>query len=115
MSNELTKIENIYCKKCDFYKPLSDFHRDSSTTRGRAYYCKSCATGKSRAWHRDNKDCPEYKKAKRDSYFKFKYNLSPEDRIALLNSQNNCCAICKTLLQEEGQLTHTHRSLSHNR
>ena len=100
-------IDGLKCKACNTTKPSSEFHKDTSSKRGFAYYCKLCATSKSRSWHLNNKDNPKYKEARQDTYFKTKYNLSSEEREKILKDQDNACAICQTPLQFEGTLTHT--------
>jgi hypothetical protein len=100
------RVDTLYCKACDSHKIFSEFHKDSTAIRGYAYYCKVCATAKSRKWHSENKDSPYYKEARRGSYFKTKYDLSLDDRRSMLQSQQYSCAICLTSLSEEGKLTH---------
>jgi hypothetical protein len=40
------------------------------------------------------KSHPEYKKYNRECYDKHRYNLQPEQKQALVEGQNNSCAIC---------------------
>jgi len=40
------------------------------------------------------KSHPEYKRYQREAFDRFKYNLEPEHKQALLDKQNGCCAIC---------------------
>lgn len=107
MTTALIDADILYCKACDSNKLKTEFHNDASSKRGHAYYCKSCATSKSRKWHKDNTDNVEYKQARRDSYFKNKYNLSLEERISLLREQEGACAICHIPLNPFGNYTHT--------
>jgi Recombination endonuclease VII len=111
MTTALVDGDTLYCKACDSYKVKTDFHKDSSSRRGHTYYCKTCATSKARKWHKDNTDNDEYKQAKRNSYFKTKYNLTLEERISLLREQEGACAICSTPLNPFG--THTHTDHDH--
>lgn len=97
----------LYCKACQDFKPISSFHKDSSSVRGHAYYCKKCATAKTRAHHEQYKDNPEYNNRKRNSYYKSKYSISLEERSNLLKTQDNKCAICSIDLQYTGGHTHT--------
>lgn len=99
--------DTLHCKSCNTNKAKTDFHKDTSSKRGYAYYCKPCATAKSRKWHKDNKHNVEYKQAKRDSYFQSKYSLTTEERVAILQKQNNLCAICSIPLNTHGTHTHT--------
>lgn len=41
-----------------------------------------------------SKDHPEHKKYQRECYDRSKYNLEPEEKRKLVQTQNNCCAIC---------------------
>lgn len=99
--------DKLLCKPCDLYKSPSEFHKDSTALRGYAYYCKECANARSRKWHLENKNDPEFKKARRNSNFKTKYNISVEERDDLLLQQSGGCAICAVPLSNEGLLTHT--------
>jgi hypothetical protein len=40
------------------------------------------------------KSHPEYKRYQREAFDRFKYNLEPNHKQALLDKQNGCCAIC---------------------
>lgn len=99
--------DSLYCKLCDSVKLKTEFHKDSSSIRGHAYYCKQCANSKSRKWTADNGHTKEYKEAKQNSYYKHKYKLSLKDRNDLLKEQNFKCAICNINLNVSGTHTHT--------
>ena len=100
-------IETLLCKLCYERKHVSNFHKDSSSPRGHAYYCKPCATEKSRAWHFEHKGKALYKTKRQESYFKTKYNISKEVRDQMLVEQDNKCAICRLSLSSNGSHTHT--------
>lgn len=100
-------VETLFCKACYEQKPVSSFHKDSSSTRSYAYYCKPCATKKSRVWHSTHKDDAAYKAKRQDSYFKTKYSVSKEVRDQMLIEQDNKCAICHVSLSADGGHTHT--------
>lgn len=103
--------DSLYCKSCDTIKKKQEFHKDTSSKRGHAYYCKECANSKSRNWTANNGHTERYRKAKWNSYYKFKYNLSLEDRNKLLQDQQYKCVICGTILNSSG--THTHTDHDH--
>ena len=44
------------CMKCHEIKPRSDFHKDSSTTRGVDYKCKPCKLEWHKQYYEDNKN-----------------------------------------------------------
>lgn len=96
------------CGLCGEIKPHSDFHKDSKNKRalGLAYYCKPCATSKSRAWHKNNSNNAEYRRARRDTYFRHKYGLTLSEYEDKLKAQGNKCTICLTPLASTGLLTH---------
>jgi hypothetical protein len=100
-------VETLFCKACYGQKPTHSFHKDSSSTRGYAYYCKPCATEKSRVWHTTHKHDVAYKAKRQDSYFKTKYSVSKEIRDQMLVEQDNKCAICRVSLSTDGGHTHT--------
>ena len=100
-------VESLFCKACYEHKSVDKFHKDSSSSRGYAYYCKVCATEKSRAWHSAHKDDPVYKRKRSNSNFKTKYNLSLEEREQMLKEQDHKCAICSVELKPLGGHTHT--------
>jgi len=41
-----------------------------------------------------NRETEQYKRYQRECFDRFKYNLEPEHKQALLDKQNGCCAIC---------------------
>ena len=97
----------IGCSTCKQKLCISNFHKDSSNKYGVAYACKECANANTRRHNTVNKSNPTYKLKKQSSYFKTTYNLTSEQREALLKDQGHACAICHTPLQFDGTLTHT--------
>lgn len=97
----------LYCKACGINKSPQYFHKDSTSKRGHAYYCKDCANAKSRAWTAKNGHKATYRMKKHDAYYKHKYGMSLDERIELLNSQGCKCAICRSPLEASGGNTHT--------
>lgn len=85
------------CTKCKIEKPLSEFHRWSSTLDGYQYNCKSCKA----AYRKKNDQLPHNLARSKAYHFKNKYCISLEEYELLLQEQNNRCAICK---QEESSL-----------
>jgi len=96
------------CSLCGEVKEHADFHKDSKNIYGKglAYYCKECANSKSRACHSRLKITPEYKVEKRNSYIKFKYDISLDEYLEKLKAQGSTCAICKVKLLAQGSGTH---------
>ena len=58
------------CKRCNFKKPVKQFHKDATGKKGRRGTCKTCRLEKT-------------------------YGLSKEDYQHLYTIQNGKCAICK--------------------
>ena len=82
------------CARCKVDKPLSEFSISRKSTSGYYSYCKPCSNEKTKAYYHS------LSKDKKDSYnhrnnLKKKFNLSTEEYLTLLQSQNNVCAICK--------------------
>ena len=114
MANKYTAFRYVddthkECSWCSLIKPHSDFNKDKRNiyARGLAYYCKDCASAKTRAHHAKYKHTQEYQNRKRSSYFKRNYNLSLEERTKLLQAQNYKCAICAFTIETVGNNTHT--------
>lgn len=99
--------DTLHCKACNTDKVKSEFHKDSTSSRGHAYYCKQCANSKSRKWTADHGHTQKYRESKWNAYYKHKYKLSLEDRTNLLKKQNFKCAICSIDLNTYGTHTHT--------
>lgn len=100
----------VECIKCREWKSKSEFHKDSTSKFGVAYYCKSCACTSSRSHYKKRKDLPEVRKAARDSYCKNKYGISLEQYQERLAAQNNECVICRVKLLASGSGTHLDHS-----
>lgn len=97
------------CSWCDEIKLHSEFHKDKRNIHGKglSYYCKACATAKTRAHHLEYKNDTDYQERKKSSYYKRTYGISYEEREELLNKQNYKCLICAESLNKDGGLTHT--------
>ena len=116
MANQYTAFTYVTdtekeCRDCKEIKPHAEFSKDRKNIRhkGLAYYCKACASRRTREHHRKRIAAgdEEYKQAKRDAYFKTKYNISLTEREEMLRGQAHKCAICKVALSESGYGTHT--------
>lgn len=100
------------CRDCKEIKEYKDFHRDKRSSGGISYYCKECATTRSRLWHLNNKQNKDYLIRRRDTYYRMTYSLSLEDRNNLLLKQNNKCKICLIPLEDtpNTHIDHCHKS-----
>ena len=84
-----------WCPKCKKWLVLDGFYEDTSRKSGRRLYCKHCERLKK----------AEYGTNTRDRL------MSPEEIIALWESQNHKCAICKNDIEYlSGHLDHDHKT-----
>jgi len=105
------------CNKCLADLPLSMFHRESRNKDGRKYTCKTCQNADKRERRARNPEkVAEENKRRRESRGPTRwerlsrlYNLSKEEYYSLLESQGNCCAICKTV-HKKYHVDHCHES-----
>ena len=88
------------CTRCRSVLPLSEFHRNSHSPNGYAYYCKGCTQIGSRRYYEENRDAVRARSHARNLR---KYGLSPEEKIELLDRQGGVCAICGGIEQYIGQ------------
>jgi len=91
------------CTKCGVQKPLSEFHKDKATKTGVRSNCKQCYSLFHTQYYENNIEKVKAKNKKQ--WLKRKYNIEVEEFDGLKIKQNNCCAICKTTL-EDGFLVH---------
>lgn len=67
------------CSRCRVSKPLEEFHRHATQSRGVNTYCKECRRA-----------------IQADTHLRRTYGLSAADLAALLDEQRGVCAICET-------------------
>ena len=73
------------CEKCKETKPLAEFSKKKKKKDGLQTWCKKCSKEWLANWHKEN---PSY-------HLKKTYNITIEDKQAMMVGQNNSCAICK--------------------
>jgi hypothetical protein len=104
-------IPQIYCKKCDTFKPITDFYDAGHQQhlppedRRKQKPCKTCALNyKKRNREKINetrKKCVSekgkngYIASKRKHHLRVKYGITMQDYTRMLQEQNGVCAICK--------------------
>ena len=83
-------MEKRKCNKCGETKPLTDFYKAGRKNRpnDRHYECKECTKARVKRNH-----CPE---TYRRQHLKRQYGITPEEYDQMLESQQGCCAACKT-------------------
>lgn len=79
------------CSTCKIEKPYTEFHRDSHTSDGYRFACKSCRS----AWHKKNYDPAN----NRRKHLKTTYGVSVEEFEEQLRRQNGKCPICLVVLR----------------
>ena len=105
------------CNKCFQDLPLSMFYRESKNKDGRKYTCKVCQNRIKKAYRANNPEkVAEENRKRRESRGPTRwervarlYGLSEEGYYDLLQSQGNCCAICKTV-HKKYHIDHCHNS-----
>lgn len=91
------------CNKCNKQKPLDAFFNDKSNkTDGKYSICKACKQAGTMAWREANPE--KYNAVQRTynsaNYYKLRlqrYKLTVQDHKAMLEKQNNRCALCDKL------------------
>lgn len=131
-------INGKRCSKCHGVKPIDHFHRDSSRASGRYPQCASCVSAYAKKWRsrpeiiernrsyqlqwsrrkERKQQILEYQRAilpsgitRRKMFkIKYKYGLSEERYLAILQQQNGCCATCKIpfIDHKSTQIDHCH-------
>lgn len=92
-----------YCKPCNTEKPLTDFY-----TGG--YYCKECAKAKARERHAKFKDDPTFKRKQKDKELRWRYGITLEQRVSMLEGQGYQCDICFVEIDDRAHTDHDHKT-----
>ena len=79
------------CAKCSKSKDESEFHNNKSSKDGLYHYCKPCARARVNRYHKEN---PEKARYTREKLYR-RHGTNEQKFNEILDSQNNCCAICK--------------------
>jgi hypothetical protein len=91
------------CTKCGEQKPLSEFHKDKTAKMGIRSICKKCYSSFHANYYENN--TKKVKEKNKKQWLKRKYNMEVTEFERIKTSQNSCCGICKTKL-EDGHLVH---------
>lgn len=99
------------CSKCKRFRFFASFSKSNAVKCGLSPRCKDCVN----ANYKNNKE--RYAKkdqslALRGNYLKNYYNISPEEYLALIEKQNNLCAICHNPEISKGKNSNKTRVLS---
>lgn len=97
------------CSQCKETKLLTLFSRNKNSKDGRKSICKSCQSDYNKKWTSLNKE----KKYERSKWWQkeTKYGITKEKYQQLLLDQDNKCAICGTVSEENN---HGHLYVDHD-
>ena len=85
------------CSKCRELKPFSEYTPSPKKVDGVHPSCRECKHGLAREYRRTG--------ARRETYLKWKYGISPDEYEKRLASQGGGCAICGLTAEEESHYT----------
>ncbi len=85
------------CTKCSTRKDITEFHW-TRNQQHRRRTCKLCARERQKDVRHANPE--QYKLAGQRRHLKRVYGITPEDYLALLDSQQGRCAICRDEFKE---------------
>jgi hypothetical protein len=93
-----------HCARCDTWKPVGEFHRNSRNWDGLHAYCKPCMATGARARYRENRERilaqgRDYRRAnprqRKDTRLRGRFGISVEEYEAMLAAQGGMCAVCR--------------------
>ena len=109
------------CKKCS---EISRFSFNPNTLDKKASWCRKCGNAGNAAYYKNNKESCDNRTRKWQSSENNKhilrqrrlikeFNITQEEYVSMLESQGNCCAICKTPasnFEKRMAIDHCHRT-----
>jgi len=103
------------CPSCLIIKDLSEFAKSNHTKSGHQSWCKSCTNKQTLERHHRLMKTDEYKEKRRarslEVRYKYKYGITLEEKINMITTQNNECAMChKTLIYKTSVVDHDHQT-----
>jgi hypothetical protein len=93
------------CPKCKKLKEGKDFHNSMRSKDGKASYCKKCAVDVQKEWVAKN---PDRQKLHLRKYQVGLYGLSLWEYEDYLEMQDNACAICHAIPDNNLSVDHDH-------
>lgn len=83
----------IICNQCKLTKPSAGFVKNIHSKTGFRKVCKDCHNKKAKTYRTENPD------AIKNSKLKQTLGVTLADKIAMIEKQQGCCAICKVDLK----------------
>jgi 5-methylcytosine-specific restriction endonuclease McrA len=80
--NMLAETGTKQCTRCDNWKPIQDFNKDSDTYDGLTSWCKTCLYSSHQEWVSDNRSHV------REQHRKFRQNYTPEKKEEIKAQQD---------------------------
>lgn len=87
-------VERKVCTACGQGLPLSSFSKDSRSSSGVAWCCKSCGSKRAHDWQKKNKG--KFNTRRKNSFYGIDFN-------ALWESQSGLCAVCGEAMLPTGR------------
>lgn len=81
------------CPKCKITKPYSAFAKHKRRYDGLQSYCRACKSTTDKSYYESNSEIIKAQKVHQAR--KYKYGLTEEAYVTMLEQQNGLCACCK--------------------
>lgn len=108
--------ESKTCSVCKQLKALSEFYTDLRKKDGRTACCRVCKNESGRvytaAWRKNNPDSSKASGVR--TKLRYKYGLTEDDIYALMQKQDEKCAICGESLSWEATTKKNKPHIDHN-
>jgi hypothetical protein len=101
-------MEEKVCSKCKIPKSITEFVKNKSTKDGYHHQCKECCATQRIKYQNSEKG----KILNKYSMIKYRYGLTKNNFIEILNKQNNSCPICglKFIVPIKINVDHDHKT-----
>lgn len=102
---------NKECRRCHTVRPAGDFGKSKVNKDGLQSYCRSCMNEYAKARYAAKERTDEERARARVYSRNYRYGVTGEKYQAMLNEQNNACAVCKVPFTEsvKPNVDHDHK------
>lgn len=99
------------CRKCHVTKPAEEFPKSKANKDGLHSYCRACQNAYVRERYARKPKTEEQKVRQRAYARRYRYGVTAEAYDALMEQQNNACAVCKESFSDtlKPNVDHDHR------